>query len=312
MSRTSIALATTRPRPEINVDHDMTLLIEALGAAGADAVAAEWDDPQVDWAKFDLVIVRSAWDYTWRSQEFFAWVTRCSSLTRIANTPAVMSWSADKHYVGALAEAGVPVVPTRYLPPGHPIELPQDQEFVIKPVIGAGARFAARYRPEQQAEALEQLRLMHADRLTAMVQPYMGQIESSGERALVFVAGRFLHAIRKNPVLSPGVRYDERKVAHPGVRPWSPTEAELALAERALAVVPGEADLLYARVDMVDDGNGNPVVLELELVEPNLFLFLQPSSLATAAEAFTAAANCAAVVAQEGALHEGQAAIAQL
>ncbi|GGZ73971.1 hypothetical protein GCM10010389_09520 [Streptomyces echinoruber] len=124
-----------------------------------------------------------------------------------------------------------------------------------------------------------------------MVQPYMKGIDAAGERALQFFGGRLLHASRKRAVLTPGTPYDEKKVAHPGLEPWSPTPAELAVAERALAAVPGTPELLYARVDLVDGEDGEPRVMELELVEPNLFLDLHPGSVAGVVEAVLAAAQ---------------------
>ncbi len=291
MPQTKIAIVTTRPGPDVRADPDMPLLLAAITAAGARAEAVVWDDNAVDWAGYDLAVIRSTWDYTWRWAEFTAWADRCAALTRLGNPPPVVRWSGNKSYLGALRDQGVPVVPTGYLRPGDEAELPQDREFVIKPVLGAGARLAARYRPDQHEQAREQLRRMHAGGLTAMVQPYMHRIGVTGERALVFVGGELLHTTRKEPVLAPGVRFDERKNAHPGIRLWSPTEPELALAEQALAAVPGAAELLYARVDLVDDDQGDPVVTELELVEPNLFLHLRPAAAQTVAEALVAAAR---------------------
>lgn len=90
---------------------------------------------------------------------------------------------------------------------------------------------------------------------------------------------------------APGTPYDERKAAHPGIRPWSPTPAELSVAERALAAVPDAPELLCARVDLVDGEDGEPHVMELELVEPNLFLWLHPESAAPVTEAILAAAT---------------------
>jgi hypothetical protein len=106
-----------------------------------------------------------------------------------------------------------------------------------------------------------------------------------------FFGGRLLHASRKGAVLAPGTPYDEKKVAHPGLEPWTPTPAELAAAERALAAVPGRADLLYARVDLVDGADGQPCVMELELVEPNLFLGLHTGSLPVVVDAILTAAR---------------------
>ncbi|WP_030218145.1 ATP-grasp domain-containing protein [Streptomyces sp. NRRL WC-3626] len=274
-----IALVTCRPGPDISEDRDLPGLVRALREAGAQASAEVWDDDGVDWARFDLVVIRSTWDYSWRSAEFTAWAERCGALTRLANPADVVRWNTDKRYLGDLAKAGVPVVDTRYIAAGDPLDLPGDREYVVKPTSGAGARFAARYTPDEHDTAVRQLRRMHAEGFTAMVQPYMRGIETAGERALQFFGGNLLHASRKGPVLAPGTPYDQRKVAHPGLTDWTPSLADTALARRALASVPGRPELLYARVDVVDDEDGQPRVMELELVEPNLFLWLHPESV---------------------------------
>ncbi|MEW2292674.1 hypothetical protein ABZ719_08220 [Streptomyces sp. NPDC006743] len=303
-----VALATYDPGAAPNRDRDLGPLLGALRAAGADADAVPWDDADADWASYDLVVIRSTWDYSWRAAEFAAWAERCAKVTRLANPAAVVRWNTDKRYLGDLAAAGVPVVPTRYLAPGDPCgprDLPGDHDFVVKPVFGAGARYAARYAPAERDTAAAQVARMHAEGLTAMVQPYLTRIDTGGERALQFFGGRLLHASRKRAVLSPGTAFDAEKVAHPDLEPWTPTPAELAVAQRALAAVPGKPELLYARVDLVDgpdgpdgqtgldglDGQGGPsgaggaggeggapCVMELELVEPNLFLWLHPGS----------------------------------
>ncbi|KUM81140.1 hypothetical protein J7F01_17560 [Streptomyces sp. ISL-22] len=289
-----IALVTCRPGPEVTVDHDLPVLVRALQEAGAEADAVYWDDDAVDWGGYDLAVLRSTWDYSWRAAEFLAWAQRCGKATRLANPAEVVRWNADKRYLGDLAAAGVPVVPTRYLAPGDSPDLPDGHEYVVKPTSGAGARFAARYTPDQHDTAVRQLARMHAEGFTAMVQPYVASIDVSGERALQFYGGRLLHASRKGAVLTPGTPYDERKVAHPGLEPWTPAPAELAVAERALAAVPVAHELLYARVDLVDgeDGpGGEPRVMELELVEPNLFLSLHTGSVPGVRDAILAAAG---------------------
>ncbi|MER6532171.1 hypothetical protein [Streptomyces sp. NPDC001508] len=286
-----IALATYDPGTEPNRDRDLPVLLRALTDAGAEAVAVHWDDPGVDWSGFDLVVIRSTWDYAWRAEEFMAWAARAGNATRLANPAAVVRWNTDKRYLGDLAAAGVPVVPTRYIAPGSAARLPGDHDFVVKPTFGAGARYAARYAPGERGTALRQLARMHEEGLTAMVQPYVRGIDVGGERALQFFGGRLLHASRKRAVLAPGTAYDAEKVAHPDLEPWLPTPSELAVAGRALAAVPDAPELLYARVDLVDGEDGTPHVMELELIEPNLFLFLHPASTATVASAILAAGN---------------------
>ncbi|MEV5876079.1 hypothetical protein AB0L75_17950 [Streptomyces sp. NPDC052101] len=286
-----IALATYDPGSEPSHDTDLPDLVRALRAAGAEAEARYWDDPDADWGGYDLVVIRSTWDYSWRAEEFDAWVGRVGALTRLANPAPVVRWSADKRYLGELAAAGVPTVPTRYLAPGEPVDLPADHEYVIKPTSGAGARFAARYTPAEHEQAVRHLARMHAEGFTAMVQPYVAGIDVSGERALQFFGGRLLHASRKGAVLAPGTPYDADKVAHPDLERWQPTEAELVVAEKALGAVPGASGLLYGRVDLVDGEDGEPRLMELELVEPNLFLWLHPGSLERVTEAILEAAD---------------------
>ncbi|MFI9818905.1 RimK family alpha-L-glutamate ligase [Streptomyces sp. NPDC052013] len=285
-----IALVTCRPGDEVAEDRDLPELVRALEAAGAEASAVAWDHDGVDWGRFDLAVIRSTWDYSWRAVEFTAWAERCGKATRLANPADVVRWNADKRYLGELAAAGVPVVETRYIAAGDPLDLPSDGEFVVKPTSGAGARFAARYTPDEHDTAVRQLRRMHAEGFTAMVQPYVRSIDTAGERALQFFGGSLLHASRKGAVLAPGTAYDARKVPHPGLTSWTPTAAELAVAERALAAVPGAPELLYARVDLVDGDDGRPRVMELELVEPNLFLSLHTESMPRVVDAILKAA----------------------
>ncbi|GAA2521792.1 hypothetical protein [Streptomyces longisporus] len=286
-----VALATYDPGAQPSKDRDLPVLVRALRDAGAEAVAVPWDAPDTDWSGFDLVVIRSTWDYSWRAEEFVAWAEKCAAVTRLANPAEVVRWNTDKRYLGDLAEAGVAVVPTRYLAPGDAPDLPDDHEYVIKPTSGAGARYAARYTPDDHDRAVRHLARMHEEGLTAIVQPYLSGIDVSGERALQFFGGRFLHAGRKGAVLSPGTAYDAAKVAHPDLVPWTPTPAELAVAERALAAVPDAPELLYARVDLVDGADGQPRLMELELVEPNLFLGLHPGSVAVVRDAILGAAG---------------------
>ena len=287
-----VALATYDPGSQPSRDRDLPGLVRALRDAGAEAVAVPWDDPGTDWSAFDLVVIRSTWDYSWRAGEFVAWAQKCGAVTRLANPAEVVRWNTDKRYLGDLAAAGVSVVRTRYLAPGEAPALPGDHEYVVKPASGAGSRYAARYTPDDHDTAVRHLARMHEEGLTAMVQPYLAGIDVSGERALQFFGGRFLHACRKGAVLAPGTAYDDAKVAHPDLVPWTPTSAELAVAERALAAVPDAPELLYARVDLVDGADGQPQVMELELVEPNLFLDLHPGSAPRVVGAILAAVGC--------------------
>ena len=288
--RLRVILVTARPGPDVDEDVDMPILAEAVAATGSEVSVSAWDDPAAGWDEADLAVVRSPWDYPVRLAEFRTWIDRCAKAgTRLANPAEVLSWNLDKRYLKDLADAGVPVVPTTYLEPGADVELPSDGEFVIKPSVGAGSRLAGRYAADDRDRATAHVAAIHAEGLAAMVQPYRHAVDTGGERALVFVGGRFLHAMRKRGVLAPGADPDgPPQEAHPGLVPWQPSDAELALARQALAAASVDHDLLYGRVDLIVEPDRGPTIMELELIEPNLFLRSNPGSATVLADAITA------------------------
>jgi hypothetical protein len=268
---TRIALATCAELPDL--DPDEQLLLEPLRALGVDARPAVWDDREVDWGAFDLVVIRSTWDYTARRDEFLAWARAVPS---IVNPPAVLAWNTDKHYLNDLARAGVPVVPTVWFEPGRPVGLPADGRHVLKPAIGAGSVDAALFDLGVADEAA--LARAHAERLLAagqsvMVQPYLELVEDHGEAALMFFGGEFSHAAAKGAMLAGQTEMVAGLYKAEVIRPRDATSAELEIARAALAAAPIPAEqLAYARVDFIPGADGQPVVIELELTEPSLFL----------------------------------------
>ncbi len=254
-------------------DDDEPLLVAALEQAGARVEVVVWDDPEVDWSAADVTVIRSTWDYTMRRAEFLAWAGRIEPLTTLANPAAVMAWNSDKTYLSELIAGGAPVVPTSFLHPGDEAALPESGEFVVKPTISAGSRHTARYAPSERDRAAVHARdLLEAGR-TVMVQPYQAGVDEHGETALLFFGGRFSHAANKEALLEAGRPAMADKIfALEKMAPATPTPAELEVAEQVLATMPFDRrDLLYARVDLVPGPDG-PLLLELELVEPSLFL----------------------------------------
>ena len=251
-----VALATCAEVPDL--DPDDRPLVRALAARGVEAAPAVWDDQSENWAAYDLVVLRSTWDYAEQRDEFLAWAR---SLARVLNPLEVLEWNTDKRrYLADLERAGVPVVPTEFVAPGEVLE-PQAQAFVVKPSVSAGGRRSARFDADEVGAARELVSRIHGDGGTAMVQPYLGDVE---EKALAYVDGSFSHALRRRvPLPSAG----ERSVLYldEQLGPAAATGAERATAEAALARAPGE--LLYGRVDIVDGA-----VLELEVTEPSLYL----------------------------------------
>jgi glutathione synthase/RimK-type ligase-like ATP-grasp enzyme len=265
-----IAIATFSGMPDS--DDDWPALRAALRDAGVEGEAVSWDAAGVDWGAYDLVVVRSTWDYTERLAEFLAWA---GSVPRLLNPAAVIGWNTDKRYLAELADAGVPVVPTLW----NPLDLPAGEgweRFVIKPTVSAGARNTAVWGPGEEEEARAHLQALADRGRTVMVQPYLSGVDTSGETALIFIDGEFSHAARKPAILSKGSGLHASPVlnvrAREKVIPVAPSTAELAVAELALASAPRRGDLLYARVDLIPGPDGEPVVLELELTEPSLFL----------------------------------------
>jgi glutathione synthase/RimK-type ligase-like ATP-grasp enzyme len=263
-----------------NLDDDLPPLGEALRWRGVATEVVVWDDPAVDWGRFALAVVRSVWDYPRRRGELLAWAEAAARATTLLNPPAILAWSSDKRYLDDLAVAGVPVVPTAYAAPGEAMAWPAADEVVVKPVVSAGSLDTDRYPAGRRADAEAHVARLHADGRPAMAQPYMAGVERAGEIALVHIGGAFSHAIRKGPLLGPGLEVVAGLFVEEDIAPATPGEAELAVARAALAAVPGAAaDLLYARVDLVP-GPAGPLVIELELVEPSLFLAHAPGSAA--------------------------------
>lgn len=285
-----VALVTCAQVPEL--DADTRKLLAPLAARGVAAEPVVWDDPTVNWAAFDLAVVRSCWDYVPRRAEFLAWAR---SVPQLANPPEVLAWNTDKRYLRELAAAGVPVVPTVWVDPGQPWTAPERGELVLKPAVSMASLDTGRYRlgdPRQQRLAVEHLRRLQAAGRVVMVQPYLPAVDSDGETALVYLGGNFSHAIRKGAVLDGPDTGIDRRFQHDGgleLRLRRPSAAQRTLADRVLAAVPGGPErLLYARVDLVPDPDGQPLLMELELTEPQLFLGHAPGAADRLAAAITA------------------------
>jgi glutathione synthase/RimK-type ligase-like ATP-grasp enzyme len=281
----AVALVTARAAHAL--DDDLPVLVTAFAAAGADAEIAEWDDHEVDWSRFDLALLRSTWDYTERLPQFLAWVERTAGLTLLLNPLPVVRWNSDKHYLRELSGWGVPVVPTTFVDAGSDARAALEEflahdncaEMVVKPAVGAGSRDARRHARAATAEILAHLQPLLAAGRSMMLQPYLEGVDRDGETALVFIEGRFSHAIRKGPLLPAGAPSTAGLFAPEEITPRSPSADEIAVAARAVAQVPF-GQLLYARVDLIRDATAQPRVLELELAEPSLFLAYAPQSAA--------------------------------
>ena len=270
---TRVALATCAELPDL--DSDDHVLVAALKAAGADVSLPVWDGPAAAFSKqaVDVTVIRSTWDYTTRREQFLQWADMVDATGRLMNPASVVRWNTDKRYMQSLAEHRVATVPTVFLeagPPSRFVDVVKNlgkasRGYVLKPTVGAGSRNTISVKASEAAAAQAFLDKVQP-REGVMVQPFLPAI-ADGEVSLVFIDGRFSHAVNKRPKEG-----DFRSQPEFGsvITRHEPTAAERAVADTALHVTGGF--LLYARVDLVRGLDDRPVVMELELTEPCLYL----------------------------------------
>ncbi len=282
----AVAIATCAEHAEL--DDEGRRLLAALRERGVDAEPVVWDaEADGGRQRFDLVVVRSTWDYTFALERFLDWTRAVGP--RLLNPPDMIAWSADKRYLLDLAAAGVPVIATELLAPGAPFAPPPGR-FVVKPAVSAGSRGAAVFDDVRHDAARAHVAALQADGRDVLLQPYLHAVDSEeAETALVFLDGELSHAMRKGPLLAldrPPVRTGW---APETMRRREPAEDVAALGRRAHALVVERFGCpLYARVDVLRDRDGAPAVLELELVEPSLFLDHAPGTAQALAGAIIA------------------------
>jgi len=261
--------------PHADVDVDIEVALSAFTAAGIDWDVAAWDDRGYDWSGASLVLVRSPWDYVARRREFLSWSRDVSALTRIENPAEVLEANTDKTYLRELEQRGVRTVPTGWVQTIDDVEPVVAQvlgrfggPLVVKPTVSAGARDTI--RTTHATEAVVHAHTLLAGGRGAMVQPYLDSVDGEGEVCVLVVDGAITHAVRKTPALTDGGHGDFSAMAEitPELR---------ATAEHVLAAA-GADKLLYARVDLVRDRDGELALLELELTEPALFLPQHPAA----------------------------------
>lgn len=249
-------------------DADLPILTDAAARAGLTSEVVVWDDPTVDWDAYDLVVVRSCWDYVPRRAEFLEWA---AAVPRLANPATVLSWNTDKTYLRELEEAGIAIVPTAWSIE-HAEDLPPAREWVVKPTISAGSADTARWADPERA--LQHGRSLLATGRPTMTQPYVDAVDSEGETGILLFGGRYSHAFRKGALLTTDDDPRGLPELKEDIRAREPSADQVAFAERTVAAATAilGTDLLYARVDVVTDADGTLRLMELELTEPSFFL----------------------------------------
>jgi len=268
-------------------DVDRPLHDAAAGPAGYDLEHLVWSDPDAPWDDFDLVVVRSTWDYLERLEAFRTWLAEVDRLGTLHNPGPVITWNLDKRYLLELAAAGVPVIPTTVCEDAAAVQAALAGvagEVVVKPVVSAGSRLTGRFtRGDAEAPALA-ARIL-AEGTAVMVQPAVASVATDGEVCTLVFGGAVSHAVRKGPLLELGGGLVGGSYGHT-LTPETLTpecRAVVDAAVEAVQVLVAERfgvrePLLYARIDVVTLDDGSPAVLEVELAEPALFFEMDPDA----------------------------------
>ena len=252
-------------------DDDEPIALGALRRLGVEVTVVDWDDPQVDWSTYDRAILRSAWDYPDRLPRFRQWLKSVGEVTDLRNPLEVVDWSLDKHYLAELERAGIPTTPTAFVEPGEDFQ-PPNGDYVLKPAVGAGSRDAASYGSDHLALAQAHVRRLHDRGISVLVQPLLASVASDGEWPLIYLGGEYSHAANKRVTLPRAGAVEDLFAAETNV-PHVADANQLAVGYAAMELITDRfGPPLYARVDLVRDEAGRSCVLELEMVEPSLFL----------------------------------------
>jgi len=269
--------------------HEERLLADALESRGLRTQRVAWSRQGFSWSRTRAAVFRSTWDYFDRFAAFSAWLDEVSQMTRLFNAPELLRWNLDKHYLRDLAARGVRLPPTHFIEPGDAGSLAAHcaacglRQAILKPAVSGAARHT--YRLEESTIRHHEIIFRELNRSEAMLlQPFLESVLTEGELSFIVIGGRCTHAVRK--IAQPGdfrVQDDHGGTVHP--HPLSPEE--IAFAEHAVAACP--APPLYARVDAVRDHEGALSLMELEVVEPELFFRFHPPAADALAAALAAA-----------------------
>jgi hypothetical protein len=261
-----VRLVTAAHLPELLPDDQE--LLHALRRRGVATEIAVWDDPAVDWAAAPLTVVRSVHDYHLRRPDFIAWIDRIEALTRVCNAPETIRWNSHKSYLRRIAQDGIATVPTAWARQGESVDLGELMaarswsEVIVKPAVSASAHATLKVgRADLAAGRAHLTDLLRAG--DALVQPYLYEFETKGETSVIWLGGAQTHSVRRPA----GIHIPHGAMLG---RPLDPPPAELDFARTVYEWIAPEP--LYARIDVLDTRDYGLCLLELELVEPALYL----------------------------------------
>lgn len=265
-------------------DIDLPPLVHELSNLDVEAEIVSWD-ADVDWSMYEAAIIRSTWDYHRRLDEFDHWLTEVATHTQLWNPVEVIRWNLDKRYLVDLAANGLPIVPSEFVDSRQPNWQQRVMSFgsdiVVKPAVGAGSHGVRRFTDDQD-QAINYVHELIEHRQTPLIQRYLHDIDTYGEVGLVTAGGALSHAFHKAAILDGEPEWSGDDHVVEVITAHLPSDQELALCERVLAVLPPTA---YARIDLLPTNDG-PVISEVELIEPSLFLDVDAGAAQRIASAF--------------------------
>lgn len=299
-----VTLATSADMPNLYSDEEG--ILDALAERDCDPQIKQWDDPDVDWEDAGLVVVRSVSDYATRRDEFLEW---SKAVPRILNHPDILDWNSDKHYLKVLNEKyGLPVIPTTWLETEDNLtkhrvhsRFPALQNFVIKPAVSSGLRDIGRYTavdPASRRAAVTHVMDLLNEGRSVMLQRYQEAIDKHGEITLVFFNGLVSHSVEKKAMLHPSQVTDEAmhetlvqaREATPEEWRWG-EQIRAALHAYVKERMGRDEQFLFNRVDVVPDGEGSFMVMEVGLVDAQLYLDSSPEAMKNFADAISVRAH---------------------
>ncbi len=265
-------------------DIDLPPLVHELSNLDVEAEIVSWD-ADVDWSMYEAAIIRSTWDYHRRLDEFDHWLTEVATHTQLWNPAEVIRWNLDKRYLVDLAANGLPIVPSKFVDSRQPNWQQRVMSFgsdiVVKPAVGAGSHGVRRFTDDHD-QAINYAHELIEHRQTPLIQSYLHDIDTYGEVGLVTAGGVLSHAFHKAAILDGEPEWSGDDHVVEVITAHLPSDQELALCERVLAVLPPTA---YARIDLLPTNDG-PVISEVELIEPSLFLDVDAGAAQRIASAF--------------------------
>lgn len=271
-----------------NVQNILTedgLVLDALKANGYRVTRISWSNPEFNWASTQAVIFRTTWDYFDRFEEWKAWLASTSKLTEMVNPYALINWNMDKHYLRDLNDRGINIPATRYIEIGEETNLKALYhetgwtDCILKPCVSGASRHTYKLNVDTLQEHEEIFQTLIAKE-AMMLQPFQKNVVEKGEVSLMVMGGEFTHAVLK--VAKPGdfrVQDDFGGTVHL----YDPSSEEIAFAEKAVAAC--DPQPTYARVDIIRDNNDQLALIELELIEPELWFRLKPEAAEVLAKA---------------------------